>query len=190
MYFNFSEDLTTVEPWSKSNWSQTDLPRLRKGMVGAQVSLRVYSYCYYLFRTLGKMYTGGNGYKVIASFSRVDLGDRAYFINPLRLTFRPDGNRSRFRSLRVSPPIIIKRISTGRRGQKSSHVVGWWWGYNRLWNKSGKSRLWKRAAVAFAAAADSLVAQTLWKFNLSTSTVQLTRRSYDFVFFLIIHSIR
>lgn len=39
MYFNFSADLTTVEPWSKSNWSQTDLPRLRKGMVGAQVSL-------------------------------------------------------------------------------------------------------------------------------------------------------
>jgi len=38
MYFNFSADLTTVEPWSKSNWSQTDLPRLRKGMVGAQVS--------------------------------------------------------------------------------------------------------------------------------------------------------
>ncbi|XP_015367405.1 PREDICTED: dipeptidase 1-like [Diuraphis noxia] len=36
MYFNFSADLTTVEPWSKSNWSQTDLPRLKKGMVGAQ----------------------------------------------------------------------------------------------------------------------------------------------------------
>jgi len=42
MYFNFSADLTTVEPWSKSNWSQTDLPRLRKGMVGAQVSLNTY----------------------------------------------------------------------------------------------------------------------------------------------------
>lgn len=38
MYFNFSADLNTVEPWSKSNWSQTDLPRLRRGMVGAQVS--------------------------------------------------------------------------------------------------------------------------------------------------------
>lgn len=34
--FNFSSDLRTVEPWSKSNWSQTDLPRLKKGMVGAQ----------------------------------------------------------------------------------------------------------------------------------------------------------
>ncbi|XP_050421020.1 dipeptidase 1-like [Adelges cooleyi] len=36
MFFNFSSDLKTVGPWSKSNWSQTDLPRLRKGMVGAQ----------------------------------------------------------------------------------------------------------------------------------------------------------
>lgn len=33
---NFNDDLRTVEPWSKSIWSHTDLPRLRKGMVGAQ----------------------------------------------------------------------------------------------------------------------------------------------------------
>ncbi|XP_050545606.1 dipeptidase 1-like isoform X2 [Daktulosphaira vitifoliae] len=36
MYFNFSTDLKTVEPWSRSNWSQTDIPRLKKGLVGAQ----------------------------------------------------------------------------------------------------------------------------------------------------------
>lgn len=36
--FNFSDDLRMVEPWSKSNWSHTDLPRLRAGLVGAQVS--------------------------------------------------------------------------------------------------------------------------------------------------------
>ncbi|XP_046660577.1 dipeptidase 1-like [Homalodisca vitripennis] len=34
--FNFSTDLTEVEPWSRSNWSHTDLPRLRAGLVGAQ----------------------------------------------------------------------------------------------------------------------------------------------------------
>ncbi|KAF6202560.1 hypothetical protein GE061_002958 [Apolygus lucorum] len=34
--FNFSEDLTQIDPWSKSNWSHTDLPRLKAGMVGAQ----------------------------------------------------------------------------------------------------------------------------------------------------------
>ncbi|XP_073968658.1 dipeptidase 1-like isoform X2 [Rhodnius prolixus] len=34
--FNFSDDLRMVEPWSKSNWSHTDLPRLRAGLVGAQ----------------------------------------------------------------------------------------------------------------------------------------------------------
>ncbi|XP_039284752.1 dipeptidase 1 isoform X3 [Nilaparvata lugens] len=33
---NFSLDLRQVEPWSKSNWSHTDLPRLREGLVGAQ----------------------------------------------------------------------------------------------------------------------------------------------------------
>jgi membrane dipeptidase len=36
--FNFTADLEKVHPWAKSNWSHTDLPRLRKGMVGAQVS--------------------------------------------------------------------------------------------------------------------------------------------------------
>ncbi|XP_075225894.1 dipeptidase 1-like [Lycorma delicatula] len=34
--FNFSWDLRQIEPWSKSNWSHTDLPRLRAGLVGAQ----------------------------------------------------------------------------------------------------------------------------------------------------------
>uniref|UniRef100_A0A8D9EXR7 Dipeptidase n=1 Tax=Cacopsylla melanoneura TaxID=428564 RepID=A0A8D9EXR7_9HEMI len=34
--FNLSSDLSSIEPWSKSSWSHTDLPRLRKGMVGAQ----------------------------------------------------------------------------------------------------------------------------------------------------------
>ncbi|XP_063217302.1 dipeptidase 1-like [Bacillus rossius redtenbacheri] len=34
--FNFSADLRAVGPWSRSPWSQTDLPRLRAGMVGAQ----------------------------------------------------------------------------------------------------------------------------------------------------------
>ncbi|XP_026679557.1 dipeptidase 1, partial [Diaphorina citri] len=34
--FNLSSDLSVTEPWSKSSWSHTDLPRLRKGMVGAQ----------------------------------------------------------------------------------------------------------------------------------------------------------
>ncbi|XP_063241614.1 dipeptidase 1-like [Bacillus rossius redtenbacheri] len=34
--FNLSADLRRVEPWSRSNWSHTDIPRLRRGMVGAQ----------------------------------------------------------------------------------------------------------------------------------------------------------
>ncbi|PNF37640.1 hypothetical protein B7P43_G11969 [Cryptotermes secundus] len=34
--FNFTADLEKVHPWAKSNWSHTDLPRLRRGMVGAQ----------------------------------------------------------------------------------------------------------------------------------------------------------
>ncbi|KAL1129126.1 hypothetical protein AAG570_013657 [Ranatra chinensis] len=34
--FNFSEDLRMVEPWSKSNWSHTDLPRMKAGLIGAQ----------------------------------------------------------------------------------------------------------------------------------------------------------
>jgi membrane dipeptidase len=39
--FNFSEDLRQVEPWSKSNWSHTDLPRMKAGLIGAQVGLYV-----------------------------------------------------------------------------------------------------------------------------------------------------
>ncbi|XP_063584678.1 dipeptidase 1-like [Penaeus indicus] len=31
-----NESLKTVEPWSVSNWSHTDLPRLREGLVGGQ----------------------------------------------------------------------------------------------------------------------------------------------------------
>lgn len=34
----FDEDLTRIEPWSESNWSHTDLPRLRAGQIGAQVN--------------------------------------------------------------------------------------------------------------------------------------------------------
>lgn len=35
--FELDTDLTVVEPWSISKYSHTDLPRLREGMVGAQV---------------------------------------------------------------------------------------------------------------------------------------------------------
>ncbi|XP_077301774.1 dipeptidase 1-like [Arctopsyche grandis] len=34
--FELNTDLTVVEPWSKSKYSHTDLPRLRAGMMGAQ----------------------------------------------------------------------------------------------------------------------------------------------------------
>ncbi|KAL0131016.1 hypothetical protein PUN28_002545 [Cardiocondyla obscurior] len=34
--FDFDRDLRQVAPWSKSAWSQTDLVRLRQGMVGGQ----------------------------------------------------------------------------------------------------------------------------------------------------------
>ncbi|XP_078041544.1 dipeptidase 1 [Augochlora pura] len=34
--FDFDKDLRQVAPWSKSAWSQTDLVRLRQGMVGGQ----------------------------------------------------------------------------------------------------------------------------------------------------------
>ncbi|OAD57717.1 Dipeptidase 1 [Eufriesea mexicana] len=34
--FDFDKDLREVAPWSKSAWSQTDLVRLRQGMVGGQ----------------------------------------------------------------------------------------------------------------------------------------------------------
>lgn len=33
---NLSADLARVEPWAKSQWSHTDIPRLRAGLVGAQ----------------------------------------------------------------------------------------------------------------------------------------------------------
>ncbi|MPC94409.1 hypothetical protein E2C01_089577 [Portunus trituberculatus] len=35
--FNFTAELKKLRPWSRSSWSHTDLPRLREGMVGAQV---------------------------------------------------------------------------------------------------------------------------------------------------------
>lgn len=38
--FDFNKDLRQVAPWSKSAWSQTDLVRLRQGMVGGQVIAR------------------------------------------------------------------------------------------------------------------------------------------------------
>lgn len=34
--FSFDSDLRQVSPWNSSRWSHTDLPRLRKGQVGAQ----------------------------------------------------------------------------------------------------------------------------------------------------------
>ncbi|KAF4523154.1 hypothetical protein B566_EDAN002410 [Ephemera danica] len=34
--FNFSADLRQVPPWSLSSWSQTDLPRLQRGLLGGQ----------------------------------------------------------------------------------------------------------------------------------------------------------
>ncbi|KAL5279300.1 hypothetical protein ACFFRR_003719 [Megaselia abdita] len=34
--FNFDQDLSHVLPWAKSQWSHTDLPRLKKGRVSAQ----------------------------------------------------------------------------------------------------------------------------------------------------------
>jgi len=33
-----NESLKEVVPWSSSPWSHTDIPRLRQGMVGGQVS--------------------------------------------------------------------------------------------------------------------------------------------------------
>ena len=35
---NLTYDLRNISPWSKSQWSHTDLNRLRQGRVGAQVS--------------------------------------------------------------------------------------------------------------------------------------------------------
>lgn len=34
--FNLNADLKNLPPWSKSHWSQTDLPRMREGMIGGQ----------------------------------------------------------------------------------------------------------------------------------------------------------
>lgn len=34
----FDEDLKTIQPWANSPWSQTDLQRLKRGRVSAQVS--------------------------------------------------------------------------------------------------------------------------------------------------------
>ncbi|CAG4977649.1 unnamed protein product [Colias eurytheme] len=39
--FELDTDLTQVEPWSISKYSHTDLPRLRQGMVGAQVTVEI-----------------------------------------------------------------------------------------------------------------------------------------------------
>ena len=35
---NFTYDLRNISPWSKSQWSHTDLNRLKQGRVGAQVN--------------------------------------------------------------------------------------------------------------------------------------------------------
>ena len=37
---NFSSDLTQVSPWGTSKWSHTDIPRLVRGKIGAQVGIR------------------------------------------------------------------------------------------------------------------------------------------------------
>lgn len=34
---SFDEDLRNVMPWAKSHWSHTDLTRLKKGRISAQV---------------------------------------------------------------------------------------------------------------------------------------------------------
>lgn len=41
--FNFDVDLKNVPPWSNSNWSHTDLQRLKKGRVAAQVEKKLIS---------------------------------------------------------------------------------------------------------------------------------------------------
>ena len=44
--FPFSSALVQVSPWSSSKWSHTDIPRLQKGKVGAQVKeILYYYYC-------------------------------------------------------------------------------------------------------------------------------------------------
>ncbi|KAJ4427418.1 hypothetical protein ANN_25040 [Periplaneta americana] len=54
--FNFTADLEKVDPWARSNWSHTDLPRLRRGMVGAQtIKIVHYNMCPEMlyFRVMG-----------------------------------------------------------------------------------------------------------------------------------------
>ncbi|EGI67920.1 Dipeptidase 1 [Acromyrmex echinatior] len=43
---NLSSDLGRVDPWARSDWSHTDIPRLRAGLVGAQndIELRAIRY--------------------------------------------------------------------------------------------------------------------------------------------------
>lgn len=36
--FRFDGDLKTIKPWSVSQWSHTDLQRMKKGRLSAQVS--------------------------------------------------------------------------------------------------------------------------------------------------------
>lgn len=39
--FPFAGNLREVLPWSASAWSHTDLPRLKEGMVSAQVCIKI-----------------------------------------------------------------------------------------------------------------------------------------------------
>jgi len=41
---NLSSDLGRVDPWARSDWSHTDIPRLRAGLVGAQVNPTLYAH--------------------------------------------------------------------------------------------------------------------------------------------------
>lgn len=47
--FDFDKDLRQTLPWSKSSWSQTDLLRLRQGMVGGQVCTKTNSKKFYKY---------------------------------------------------------------------------------------------------------------------------------------------
>lgn len=42
--FNFDADLKNVPPWSNSNWSHTDLQRMKKGRVAAQVWYIIFNF--------------------------------------------------------------------------------------------------------------------------------------------------
>lgn len=37
----FDDDLKTIAPWANSSWSQTDLQRLKRGRVTAQVMTEI-----------------------------------------------------------------------------------------------------------------------------------------------------